>query len=265
VGSWTLDVPGLAVAALSLALYAQGFRRLRRRGGRATRTNAGLFLVGITAGTLAVVSPLDELADRLLSAHMAQHVILGDVMPMLLVLGARGPMTVFFLPRMLLVWLARRRRFVWLVARLMRPRVAFALWLVSAVAWHLPPAYDLAVANPAVHALEHLTFAFAGVLVWAQILDPARRGHLSEGARAAFAAAVLLVGMALAEVLVVLHPIYSHYIHVTGRPFGWTAAQDQARAGFVMMAEQLATLGIAAALLLWDHIERVGRELETSS
>jgi putative membrane protein len=263
VGSWTFDVPGLAVAALSLALYAQGFRRLRRRGVRIRWTNAALFTLGVVVGTLAIVSPLDELADRLLAAHMAQHLLLGDVMPLFLVLGARGPMTVFLLPRALLVWLARRRRFVWLVARLMRPRVAFAAWLVSGVAWHVPAAYDLAVAHPAVHALEHLTFILAGVLVWSQIIDPARRGELSEGARAAFAAAVLVAGMALGEVLVVLHPIYPHYAHVHDRPFSWTAAQDQARAGFVMMAEQLATLGVAAALLLWDHIERVGRELET--
>jgi putative membrane protein len=263
VGTWTLDLAGLAVAALSVALYAQGFHRLRRRAGRATWVGAALFTLGVAVGTLAIVSPLDELSDRLLAAHMSQHLLLGDVVPLLLVLGVRGPMTVFLLPRALLVRLAHKRRVVALVAQLLRPRVAFAAWFCSSLAWHLPAAYDLAVAHPAVHALEHVTFVFAGVLVWAQIIDPMRRGQLSEGARAAFAAAVLVAGMGLGEVLVVLHPIYPHYVHVSDRPFDWTAAQDQARAGFVMMAEQLATLGVAAALLLWDHVERVGRELET--
>ena len=28
-----------------------------------------------------------------------------------------------------------------------------------------------------------------------------------------------------------------------------------------MMAEQIATLGVAAALLLWSHVERVERDL----
>ena len=32
---------------------------------------------------------------------------------------------------------------------------------------------------------------------------------------------------------------------------------DQTRAGLLMMAEQILTLGMAAALLLWSHVERL--------
>lgn len=247
-------------SGIALALYGHAFVRLRRRG-RASGWNALLYVLGVGVGVAAILPPVDRLADKLLAAHMGQHLLLGDVMPLLLVLGVRGPVAVFLLPKHVLVRLARARPLVWLVSRLLRPRVAFAVWFVALAAWHIPVAYDTAEAHAAVHALEHLSFAFGGVLVWTQIIDPTRRRRLSEGARAAFAGVVLIAGMALGEVLVATHPLYPHYVNVVDRPFGWSAGEDQTRAGFVMMAEQLATLGMAAALLLWDHVERVGREL----
>jgi putative membrane protein len=252
--------PGLVAPGIALALYAHAFVRLRRRG-RAPTWNALLYALGLGVGVAAILPRVDRLADDLLAAHMAQHLLLGDLMPLLLVLGVRGPVAVFLLPKRVLVRLARLRPLVWLVSRLLQPRVAFGVWLVALAAWHVPAAYDAAEAHGSVHALEHLSFAFAGVLVWTQILDPVRRRRMSEGARAGFAGIVLVAGMALGEVLVAAHPLYPHYVHVADRPFGWSASEDQTRAGFVMMAEQLATLGMAAALLLWDHVERVGREL----
>jgi putative copper resistance protein D len=248
------------MSAIALALYAHAFIRLRGRG-RASTWNALLYALGVGVGLAAIVPPVDRLADELLVAHMAQHLVLGDLMPLLLVLGVRGPVAVFLLPKGALVRAARARPVVWVVSRLLRPRVAFAVWVASIAAWHVPSAYDAAEAHAAVHALEHLSFAVGGVLVWTQIVDPARRRRMSEGARAAFAGIVLVVGMALGEVLVAAHPLYPHYADVAGRPFGWSASEDQTRAGFVMMAEQLVTLGMAAALLLWDHVERVSREL----
>jgi hypothetical protein len=65
----------------------------------------------------------------------------------------------------------------------------------------------------------------------------------------------------LSEVLVATHPLYPHYVDVADRPFGWTAGQDQSRAGLLMMAEQIATLGTALIFLVRAHVERVAREL----
>jgi cytochrome c oxidase assembly factor CtaG len=264
MGTWTLDLPGIAVVILSAVLFLQGFVRLRRRGsGYATWMHAVLFGLGILVGLVAIVSPLDAGAEDSLALHMAQHLLLGDVMPMLLVLGVRGPLTVFLLPKPVLARLARVGVVVHIVSALLRPRVAFAFWFAATAAWHVPWAYDEAVAHPAVHAVEHLTFALGGVLVWTQIVDPARRRRLSEGGRAVFAATVLLAGMVLSEILIVSGPLYAHYADLAHRPFGWSAGEDQTRAGLMMMGEQIATLGMAAALLLWNHVERVGRELQT--
>ena len=263
--SWSWDPVALAAAGLAVALYAQAFARLRRRNPRhASVGNALLFLAGIAAGTLAVVSPLDALAeDTLLSAHMAQHLLIGDLAPLLLVLGVRGPICVFLLPPRLLRPLAHSRAVRATLDFLLRPLVSFAVWAIALGAWHVPAAYDLALDHPAVHVLEHASLFLGGLLLWIQIIDPARRNRLSPGRRAALAATALVAGMGLSEVLLATAPLYPHYADAVDRPFGLTYQTDQDRAALLMMAEQIATLGPACALLLWSHVESVERELAT--
>jgi cytochrome c oxidase assembly factor CtaG len=148
-----------------------------------------------------------------------------------------------------------------LASFLLQPATAFCVWVIAIAAWHVPAAYDAAIAQPALHAAEHATFVLAGLLVWTQIVDPTRHGRAAPGRRALFAAAVLIAGAALSEVLLVAGPLYPHYEEVLDRPWGWTAAEDQRRAALLMMGEQIATLGTAALLLLWSHAEKVEREL----
>jgi putative membrane protein len=263
--TWSWDPVALAVAALAVALYAQAFGRLRRRNPRlAGAGNALLFFAGVVLATLAVVSPLDALAgETLLSAHMAQHLLIGDLAPLLLVLGVRGPIGVFLLPAPVLRPLARARAGRATVDTLLRPTVSFAVWAIALGAWHVPAAYDLALDHPAVHVLEHATLFLGGLLLWIQIVDPARRRRLTAGRRAAFAAAALATSMVLGDVLLAAAPLYPHYAHAADRPFGLTYSSDQNRAALLMMLEQAATLGFAAALLLWSHVETLERKLAT--
>jgi putative membrane protein len=187
---------------------------------------------------------------------MLQHLLLGDLGPMLLVLGTRGPLAFFVLPQPVLRAVAHSPARV-LVSFLLRPRVTLALWLATIGGWHVPAAYDAAIVHPALHAVEHLCFALAGTLAWIQIV----RGALTPGQRAAFAFLLLAASGVLAEVLVALHPLYPHYVAVRDRPFGWTAGEDQSRAALLMMAEQIATLGTAMTFLVRAHVERVAPEL----
>ena len=262
--TWSLDPVPLGAAAVALVLYAGAFRRLRCRGrpDHATLRCAALYGLGVTAGTLALVSPLDPLAeDTLLSAHMAQHLLIGDVAPLLLVLGLRGPIAFFLLPSTVLRPLARVSSLRHLLSFLLRPRVSFGVWAISLGAWHIPAAYDAALAHTALHQVEHASLFLGGFLLWTQFVDPARRRRLTVGRRAALAALALLAGMVLSEVLLAAAPLYAHYAAVTDRPFGLTRATDQTRAGLLMTAEQIATLGPAAALLLWSHVGRLERKL----
>jgi putative membrane protein len=248
----SLEPLPLATAAAALVLYAKGFTRLRRRRPDLARpAAAAAFCAGVLVALLAVLSPLDRLGEtKLLTAHMAQHLLLADVAPLLLVLGLRGPLALFVVPSAVLRSAARSpvRR---LLAIALTPAVALSLWAVVMYSWHVPPVYDAAVASPPLHVVEHASFLAVGLLVWTVILDPMR----AAGRRAAFAALVLVAGMPLAELLIVAPPLYPHYEALTGQPFGLTAAEDQSRAGLLMMAEQIATLATAAALLFWNHVE----------
>jgi putative membrane protein len=257
--TWSITPLPLVLAATALGLYAQAFVRLRRRSGGAHAKvgYAILFVAGVAISTLALVSPVDAVGEeQLLAAHMIQHLMLGDLGPLLLVLGTRGPIGVFLLPPRILRPLARSPVRT-LVSFLLRPWVTLAVWLATIGAWHVPSAYDAAVAHPALHAFEHFCFALAGTLAWFQIV----RGRLTVGQRAAFAFALLLSSSLLAEVLVALHPLYPHYVAVRDRPFDWSAGQDQSRAALLMMGEQIATLGTALAFLVRAHVERVAPEL----
>jgi putative membrane protein len=255
----------LAGGVFALAVFGRGFRRLRRRGRRhVSWGQAALYVAAVAVGVLAVSPPVDSVADKLLSAHMLQHLLLGDVMPLLFVLGIRGPMSVFFLPASVLRRVGRLRPLQRVLATALTPTVSLASWTVVIAAWHVPAAYDFALAHEAAHVVEHLSFVVVGLLVWTQIVAPSRHQRLSPGRRSLVAAAVLAAGMVLSEVLLVAGPLYPHYRDILDRPFGLSAAEDQSRAALLMMAEQIATLGTAAALLVWTHVESVSPQFATT-
>ena len=242
-----LPVVAAAVAAL---LFAQAAVRLRRRGRPdvAGWDRAALFGLGLALTLVALVSPLDRIAeDSLLSAHMAQHVLLGDAAAALLVVAVRGPLLVFMLPAAVLAPLARSPRLRAALGTLLQPRVAFALWAANLAIWHVPWLYDLALRHDALHDFEHVCWVFAGLLVWTLLVEPGSHRRLSRGGRVALAAAMFAAGQLLTDVLVFsLHPLYPAY---TGA-YGISALTDQKLSGVVMMAEQLLTLGVLTAVLL---------------
>lgn len=188
-------------------------------------------------GLLALLSPLDRAAEEeLLSAHMLQHMVVGDLVPLLLVLALRGPLLFFVVP-------PRLGRIVAAVG----PAPAFLLWLLALGAWHVPAVYEAALSRPLLHAAEHASFFVAGVLVWTQLVDPARRAALSRAAAIGYAVALLAIGQLLANTLIltsrVVYPAYAD-----ADLLGLSARSDQDVAGLVMMLEQLATLGTFALL-----------------
>ena len=120
-------IPVIAAAVAAL-LFLQGFVRLRRRGRRDLAGWDRIVFFGAGRGVtlFALIGPLDRLADeKLRSAHMAQHVLIGDLGPALMVTALRGPLLVFFLPAAILAPLARNTRVRAVLGTLLKPRVAF--------------------------------------------------------------------------------------------------------------------------------------------
>jgi putative membrane protein len=260
--------PLVLVPAFFAALrFAQAFRRLRSRG---RSDHAGwdrplLFAAGLALVVLPLVSPLDAAGDQyLLSAHMLEHVLIGDAGPALLLLAVRGPLLAFVLPAGCVRFLAQtpvHRAFEWLS----RPAACAGAWGCAMAFWHMPAVYDAALRHVWLHDLEHASFLGAGFLVWTALIDPARRRRLSVGRRAALAGVVFLFGQALSDVLfMTTSPLYPAYAGNPERLFGISPLADQQYAGLVMMAEQLVTLGTCVALLGASLLRPACRRLATA-
>jgi putative membrane protein len=240
----------IIAAAVAALLFVQGVVRLRRRGRAdlAGWDRIALFALGLGVTLFALVGPLDDLADdKLLFAHMGQHVLIGDLGPALMVVAVRGPLVFFLLPAVVLGPIARNTTVRAALGTLLRPRVAFALWAANLAFWHIPYVYDLALAHQNFHDFEHLCWMVFGTLLWTLLVDPARHHRLTVGGRIALAAAMFAAGTILADVLVfTFTPLYPFYHGA----YGISALTDQKLAGIVMMVEQLVTLGVLVAILL---------------
>jgi putative membrane protein len=251
----------VVAAVVAVLLFAQAVVRLRRRGrgDLAGWDRVALFAAGLGVSVFALVGPLDRLADdSLLSAHMAQHVLIGDLGPALMVTAVRGPLLVFLLPASILAPLARNARVRSVLGTLLRPRVAFALWAANLAVWHVPYLYDAALAHQGLHDFEHLCWMVTGILVWTLLVDPGSHRRLTVGGRVALAAAMFAAGQILTDVLVFsFTPLYPAYQGA----YGISALTDQQLAGIVMMVEQLLTLGTCVALLLRPRWRRAGTRL----
>jgi putative membrane protein len=117
--------------------------------------------------------------------------------------------------------------------------------------WHVPAAYDFALAHETVHDLEHLSFVVVGALVWMQIADPARRGRLQRSQRLVYMLVLVGAGTVLANVLVAAPaPLYPAYAQPGPDALGLSPLRDQQLAGLVMLTEQIVAFSICAAFLL---------------
>jgi cytochrome c oxidase assembly factor CtaG len=246
-----LDV-ALQAAPLALVafLYARRARRLRRRGTLVPAARRASFALGIALLLLAVSPPLERLAEeRLFSAHMLQHVVLGDLAALALVLGLTGPM---LRPVLALPPVEKLRV-------LAHPLVALPLWAANLYLWHVPALYEAALANGAVHALEHACFLGFGMLMWAPVVEvlpgPAWFGT---GAKLGYVVGVRMLEAVLGNVFFWAgDPIYGAYERAE-RVWGISPLADQGYAGGIMMVEgSLVTLGALAWLFL-----RLAREGE---
>ena len=84
-------LPPVAACVLYVALYARRTSTLRREHRPAPVWRAASFALGVVVVASVQLPPLDGLADTLLVAHMAQHIVLGDIASLLIVLGLTGP------------------------------------------------------------------------------------------------------------------------------------------------------------------------------
>ena len=242
---WLPDPLVLAPIAVLVAIYLRRFRSARgEEGGRGAGVSQALFFAaGTIALLLAVASPLDGLGEEyLFSAHMLQHVLLGDIAPVLLLLS---------LSRVIMRPATRRlMRVERALGKFASPWTGIALWLGLMYLWHIPALYEAAIQNPIVHLVEHASFFTAGVAVWWPLVQPVpMRRALSGLATVAYIGlakfGLAALGLYLTWSSNLLYPYYGE----VPRVWGLDAIDDLNAGGAIMMVEQSLTFVIALVVL----------------
>ena len=216
--SWSLHWDVL----LAIGVLAAGYVWSQRRWPADARGRAAFDLAVILL--LAVyVTPLHTIAlHYLLSVHLLQNVVTAEWAPGLVVYAIAPS-----LPHELERWQA--------VRVLTHPLVALPLWLGTYFVWHVPPIYDAALEQSGwlLH-LEHLTYFFAGVLLW----WPVVHGRYSDGAKALYLFGAFVLAAPLGLLLALLpRPIYDFYRDAP-QLWGLSDLTDQQIAGVTMAVEQ---------------------------
>src|SRR5262249_15897993 len=144
------------------ALYARRASTLAARGRPIPIWRQACFAIGLLLIVVVLVTPISDVADELVIAHMIEHLLIGDIASLFIVLGLTGPL----LQPVLAI------KFLDGLGILAHPLVALPLWAINFYLWHIPALYDSAWGGSAVHALEHGLFIFFGCLMWMPVFGP---------------------------------------------------------------------------------------------
>jgi putative membrane protein len=223
--STALQLGPLALLGL---LYARRVRTLAVTGHPVPGWRQACFYSGFVVIGAALTS-LGPLSQDLLFVHMIEHLLLGDIAALLIVLGLTGP---------LLVPVLRVRLFDRLRA-LSHPVVAFPLWAVDLFAWHLPVLYQAALRHSGVHALEHAMFLGFGINMWMCLFGPLPTpswfGNLG---KLIYIIAVRLVGTILGNIFLWSGTVFYPFYILGDSAYHISPLADQNIAGAIMMVEE---------------------------
>jgi putative membrane protein len=252
-GAWTARPEVVVPLLIAGGLYAVGWWRLSRRGATVSVPRLAAAVGGLASVAVALLSPLDRAAHGVFAAHMLQHLLLISVAAPLLLLADPFAAVIWGLP-------SRVRR---AAGRLFRPAtrlrrawrgltampVAWALHVLAVWLWHLPIAYDAAVADRVLHDLEHVVFFASAVIFWWPVVQPApgQRRRTAHGARVVYLVLAAFQG-AFLGLLLSLSPRawYRSYVDTA----------DQAMGGLIMW-------GVGGAIDMLAVLILVGRYLDS--
>lgn len=176
---------------------------------------------------VAVGSPIAGLAQGgMFAAHMSQHVLVGAVAPLLVVLAlpraipspARAPASVLRLA--------------------LHPVVAFGLWTASTLVWLVPAVHHQVMISQAAWVVQQVSFFLFGLALWAPVTERfvAAPKWFGTGAKCAYMLGVWSVGLTLANMYWFAGSAFYEAHSAGAQVWGLSPMQDQANAATVMMA-----------------------------
>ena len=223
-----------------------------------------MFAAGWATLAIALLPPLDALAEELFSAHMVQHLLLIVGAAPLLVGARTGRTLLAGVPGIAMRLRPALHRLRIVLSSVRRPVIAWGVATGVLWGWHVPAAYETALEVPWLHATEHATLLATAVLVWSVALDRHRHRELAGLGRALLLfASAIQSGLLGALLVFASRPLYPN--HAAGAvAHGLGPLGDQQLAGALMWVPPMFVyLSAAAGLLLrWFRTlePAVGRE-----
>jgi len=225
-------------------------------------------LCGLGLVIVAVSGPVDTVADELFWAHMVQHLTLISVAAPLLVLGdpllAIGEVS----PASWRRAGGRISGALWGSGDAARRTAvaAFAVSSVTLLGWHVPIAFDAALRDDGLHALEHVTLLVTAVGFWWPILSPSARARLGPAWAIGLVIAASTIMAGLGAALTFSPALWYPAYRATDLAHGIQPLADQQLGGSIMWVPVgFLYLGIAAWLFIaWMGGAHAPRRIETS-
>ena len=254
---WTFDPLVIIGLGLVLALFLVGQRRLSNRSSVA-RPRSWLFVGGWAVLSSALISPLHEGGERSFTLHMVEHELIMLVATFLLAASKAGGTLAWGLPEPLRRSLAGgwKAPLASLWRRLTEPLTATVLQSVVMWAWHAPALFDRALASPAWHIAQHMSFVLSSLIFWGAMLEPRRGGYLLSAACLFLTS--LVEGSLGALMALSASPWYSAYAAMGMSGIGLDPTTDQQLAGLIMWIPGGLVHGGAALALLYLWLRKHG-------
>lgn len=266
---WAWD-PALLFFVLLAWLYYRGLKAFR--GPLPVKSwQVGLFYFGLSLVILALLPPIDPLADQLFFMHMVQHLLITNIGIPLMMFGVPFFICVRGISpavrRRVYFPLVRSKVVRFVLGLVSKPLVSLALFQGAYWFWHVPYFYNLALLNDGWHLLEHATFAWASILLWRVIIDPApMKSPLSMPLRMLFVMALMASNVILSAFLSFSDDVWYAYV---GRPIPewwmpWTHLDDQQLGGLIMWVpgEFIDFFVVSVVFLIWTAQVRKQESLD---
>jgi putative membrane protein len=240
--SWALPIPVTLVLIAVALVYLRGWYQLRNSlPSLLSAYRLVAFVTGVALLWAAVASPLATLDHQLLTAHMAQHLLLMTLAAPLILLGAPVIVLVHALPERFirrplgpLLQSAPVHGFARIVTH---PVFCWLACTGVVIGWHVPALFELGMQMAGWHRAEHVSFLAAGLLFWWPVVQP--WPSLETWPRWHIPLYLFLATLpcdALSAFLAFCNRVvYSHY-QVAGELFDLSPLGDQECAGALMWA-----------------------------
>ena len=266
---WHLEPFTVLALGAGVVAYGVAVRRVRRRGGSWPAVRTWAMTGALAALAVGLASGLAGYEATLFSAHASQHLLVGMIAPLLMVLAAPMTLALRVAPRRLRPRLHRVIRHP-LLGALTHPALGWALFGGTLVALYFTPLYELSLRNDLVHGWLHLHLFAAGFLFYWPLVGadplPRRPDHLIR--LLAVVVAVPFHAFVAVALLTTSAPLaLDWYQQTTGRSAQEVLADQRTGAGLLWVAgELLSVAAIGIVVVRWvSHEQRVVERVERLS